>query len=175
MLSFRKGSHNRNEIFKKSIASLFENTEGEYELILIDNTQNNRGFGGGRNFGASMATGEYIVFVDDDIEFKNGWLPECLKMIELGDKFIATPIHQIRRRRTEMEPFMGYRRNSRVGSNCMVMRMSAYKDIGQFDNISVPKDGMRYADRTIRAGYSFLITKEALAKDMAFNLHSYES
>jgi len=173
MTCYRKGRYGRDEIFKKSIQSLLENTTGEYELILIDNTQQNKGLGAARNLGASMAKGDYLVITDDDIEFKKGWLDECVNMIELGDKFMATPVHQPRIAKWELDPFQGYRQNYRTGSNCMVMRRSAFDEIGLFNNKSVPTDGMNYADRISRAGYTFLITKEPLAVDMAFNVHSY--
>lgn len=152
---------------------MFENTGGEYELILIDNTQNNRGLGGARNLGATMATGDYIAIVDDDVDFKKGWLEECIKMIELGEHFLATPIHQPRIRKWELPQVEGYRQNYRTGSNCMVMRRSTFDKIGPFVTKSIPTDGMNYATRTTRAGFTFLITKEPLAEDMAFNIHSY--
>ena len=73
MVSFRKGLGDRNKLFQKSLASLLWYTTYPFELILIDNTENNRGLGMARNEGASRAIGEYVVFTDDDIFFKKGW------------------------------------------------------------------------------------------------------
>jgi GT2 family glycosyltransferase len=165
-----------------SIKSVVDNTASPYEFILVDNTENNRGMSGGRNFGASIATGDYIAFIDDDIILLPGWLPACIDAIEQGDKFMSTPVHQQAVGRWELEPVNGYRQNYRTGSNCMVMRRSAFEDVGVFDLFSLPgrdiryqtgKAGKHYASRVSRKGYTFLITKEPFAIDMGLDRHSY--
>lgn len=170
----------REEVAKKSIQSLFENTTYPFELILVDNTQNNRGLSVARNVGYSMATGNFLCFTDDDIAFSPGWLTECIKMIHLGDKLLATPIHQPGVKKWELPPVEGYRRNWRCGSNCMVMKREAFEDIGKFVDFTYispkydcAKTGKEFATRLSRRGYSFLITKERMAKDMAIGVHSY--
>jgi len=173
MVSFRKGLGDRNKLFQKSLASLLWYTTYPFELILIDNTENNRGLGMARNEGASRAIGEYVVFTDDDIFFKKGWLEECIKLVNMGTKYMATPVIQHRVGKWELSRVNGYRQNYRTGSNCMVMRRSSYDLVGPFQNKSVPTDGMNYADRIARAGYTFLLPNESLAFDMAPKVHSY--
>jgi glycosyltransferase involved in cell wall biosynthesis len=164
---------------KRSISSLFENTSFPYELILIDNTENNRGLSIGRNLGASMATGKYIAFSDDDILFQPGWLEECVEMVEQGEKFMATPVWQPRVRKWELPSVNGWRQNYRVGSNCMVMRKTAFDDIGKFSWMrrsikhDASKTGMYYANRITAKGYTFLVTKTRKALDMGIGKHSY--
>jgi glycosyltransferase involved in cell wall biosynthesis len=175
--TYRHGE--REEISKKSIISLLQNTTYPYEFILIDNTQNNRGLGLARNAGYDFGTGNYICFTDDDIDFEPGWLEECIKMVNLGDHYMATPVHQPRIGKWELPPVEGYRQNFRAGSNCMVMKTEAFLDIGRFiTNLENPvrntwRSGQLFTDALVRKGYSVLITKEPMAKDMAFRKHSY--
>ena len=179
MLTYRKGLHDRDSISRKSIASLLEATTFPYELILMDNTQNNRGFSKGRNIGASRAGGDYVAFIDDDIILLPGWLEECIRLIEIGDKFMATPVVQRMVGRWELPQVNGIRQNYRTGSNCMVMRKSAFLDVGMFAefprNIAyeVGKAGKHYADRIAKKGYTFLICDPARAIDLGTNKHSY--
>ena len=175
--TFRHGK--REEVAKMSIQSLLKNTTYPFELILMDNTQNNRGLGLARNAGFALSTGDYIAFVDDDILFHSGWLEECISMIDLGDKYIATPVHQPRIQKWELPAVKGYRQNYRAGSNCMVMRRETFIDIGAFmvDTNNPARGtwraGQLFADKQTRKGYTVLITKEPMAEDMAFNEHSY--
>jgi glycosyltransferase involved in cell wall biosynthesis len=178
-LNYRRGACDRDTISKLSLASLLENTTYPYELIFVDNTQNNRGFSNGRNFGASLATGKYIAFVDDDILFLPLWLETCIGLVEKGDKYMATPVIQRLIARWELPGVDGVRQNYRTGSNCMVMRRSAFDEIGEFWNFrrgiqyTVAKAGKEYANRITRAGYTFLICNPARATDLGVNKHSY--
>jgi len=177
MTIYRQGM--REAIAKESIKSLLENTSYPYELVLVDNTQNNRGLGTARNLAFDMSTGGYIAFVDDDIFYKPGWLEECIKMVDLGDKFIATPVHQPRINKWDLPDVQGYRQNRRTGSNCMVMKRGAFEDIGRF--LSCPENparecwrtGQLFNDSQARKGYTVLVTKEPMAFDMAIGEHSY--
>jgi glycosyltransferase involved in cell wall biosynthesis len=165
----------RKDISRKSLNSLLDNTTYPYELILIDQTQNNRTLGKARNIGISMATGKYIVITDDDIEFKPGWLEECIKMIEMNGKLLSTPVIQKHVLRWEMESYMGYRRNYRTGSNCMVMKKSDLDILGNFcESDHFSKVGRRYANNIVRKGYSFLVPQKPLANDLSCNKHSYK-
>lgn len=180
MLTYRRGSHDRDEMAKASITSLLENTTYPFELILLDNTQNNRGIAAGRNFGYGMATGKYVAFVDDDILLLPGWLEECVRMVEMGDKFIATPVIQRLIKKWELPNFNGIRNNMRTGSNCMVMRRKDFLDIGYFNTFErglvyeASKTGREFANRVTNKGYSFLICSPAKAMDMGVGKHSYE-
>jgi len=180
MLTYRKGSFNRREIAEKSIRSLLECTTFPYELILVDNTENNRGLSAGRNYGASLATGDYVAIADDDILFFNGWLEECIEMLKQGDTYLATPVWQQNIGKWELPPVNGWRNNYRTGSNCMVMRRSTFNDVGLFPSYAErglkydsAKTGKAYANMITKKGYTFLITKERRAMDMGLVGHSY--
>ncbi len=181
MLTYRKGEHERNEMSRRSINSLLEFTTSPYELILVDNTQNNRGLSRGRNWGVSVAIGDYLCFVDDDILFLPFWLEQCVSLLHLRGKFISTPIHQDRIGKWERPPVHGFRRNDRAGSNCMVMKRQTFEEVGGFleyslDNVKrdVRRTGCNFANRLVKAGYSTLITKTPRAIDLGFGIHSYQ-
>lgn len=177
MVMWRKGLHEREKMAKKSIMSVLENTDYPYELLLIDNTQNNRGLANARNLGISLATGKYMVIMDDDIEVSKGWLTECIKMLEKNPgKYMATPVYQTKVRKWEVGVLNGCRVNQRTGSNCMVARTeSIIRDIGMFlDNLPTERTGVEYMNRQIRLGYQVLITQKPLATDLGRGLHSYK-
>jgi GT2 family glycosyltransferase len=80
--------------------------QGNFEIIIIDNDpssnvesqlpnaeniryfkqQTNLGCGGGRNAGARLAKGQYMVFLDDDAEFKTNDI-----VLKVGDYFDQNP------------------------------------------------------------------------------------
>ena len=88
-----------------------EKTEySDFETILIDNGSNdgssmyvkenfpwvkvhhlhkNRGYTGGNNFGAKMAQGEFIIFVNDDVIVDPMWISELVKITETDNSNIA--------------------------------------------------------------------------------------
>jgi GT2 family glycosyltransferase len=87
---------------KQCLASIFQYTKNNYELILIDNgstdgtieflssipnakiikNTQNRGFPGGCNQGISIASGENIVLLNNDTVVTAGWLERLLFWIE---------------------------------------------------------------------------------------------
>lgn len=179
MVTYRRGNHNRDAMARMSIASLLENTTAPYELILIDNTENNRGLGAARNEGIKQATGNCIAIVDDDILFRPGWLQACLEIIAINPvDFIATPIHVENKKRAWWKKWYrgevhGYLYHMRSGSNCMVMSRELCQRLGDFPNIHPRVDGVKYHDRICRAGIQCLLTKEPLALDAGLGKHSY--
>lgn len=42
----------------------------DWEVIVVDNGRNNRGYGGGCNYGAGRAKGEYLLFLNPDVLIK---------------------------------------------------------------------------------------------------------
>ena len=174
MITHDSDNLSRKEIRRKSVESLFETVDSSNEIIVFNNKEGSLGWA--RNTAIKNSIGEYLVICDDDILFKDGWLEECIKMVEMGDKFMATPVPQIRIKKWERDRFMGYRRNDRTGSNCMVMRRKDFEEVGWFDEkLGFKEVGGKYANRIFKAGFSFLITKEPMAIDMGFKKHSYET
>lgn len=91
---------NKAELTIKCLESLWANThEFKYEIIVVDNGSRpeefnilegfkgayqllrldiNRYFGEGNNIGAELAKGEFLVFMNNDVMVKPGWLPPLL-------------------------------------------------------------------------------------------------
>lgn len=96
----------RFDILKISIASLVNNTEGEFDLLVFDNgscgqvieylrelqekeivnylllSKWNLGYNGALNFIFSSAPGDIIAYADDDVFYHPGWLKSCVAVLE---------------------------------------------------------------------------------------------
>jgi glycosyltransferase involved in cell wall biosynthesis len=102
IVSFIIPTFNRANVLGKSIQSVLDQTEENWELIIVndgstDDTENvvqpylkddrvryvyqeNKGVSSARNFGASLANSDYLIFLDsDDIV-----LPELLKILKVN-------------------------------------------------------------------------------------------
>lgn len=104
---------NNLEFNQKCISSVLENTLGDFELIIVDNASNdgtaeylksiednrvkvllnkeNRGFSRGNNQGAREATGEILVFLNNDTEVRKDWLNPLLEQLKRKDVGIVAP------------------------------------------------------------------------------------
>lgn len=181
LLHYRRGT--RNAVARRCLTALINNTTYPFELIMIDNTQNNRGFSAGRNLGISIATGKYLCIIDDDVFVNPGWLEGCIKALQETDenKYLATPVIQRGILKWELDSVKGYRCNYRTGSNCMVGKREIFERLGKFPSYKdtrgmgyeTAKAGMAYASTIARAGYAFLICKDHLAYDLGLGGHSY--
>jgi GT2 family glycosyltransferase len=90
MISVIYLNYNRCADLDRSLSKIFLQTDVEFEVLVVDqNSQDgsqqmikskyplvqlfelkeNLGVAGGRNYGAKMAKGDYLVFIDDDAEF----------------------------------------------------------------------------------------------------------
>lgn len=149
----------RGQLLRKCIESLIENTtDYPAEIIVMDNGGSpddseyllgkaregrithvrfpqNMHFAWAWNTGAKIATGEYLSFVCNDIEFNPGWLPACVKILEdYPDKeWLATPFITYGKGKQTIDVTPeGYRVNLRSGSNCMVISRSLFYKVGEF-------------------------------------------
>ncbi len=169
---------NQLDYTKKCLESLEQNTWEKYELILVDNgstdgtkefihqfastrenvrvisNSSNKGFGGGNNQGLSIAAGEYILFLNNDVILTPGWLtylvdglrnnpglgligpvtnyisgPQCIP-VSYGEDFqklssFSTGIHhQFKNALHPVAKLVGY---------CLLTRKAVIDQIGGFD------------------------------------------
>ena len=102
---------NRLDFTKECLEAIFRTTENfkDKEIIVVDNGstdgtveylnklkaekkiriklfKENKGCGKATNAGMKMATGEYIVEIDNDIEVLDGWLEEGLRLLEANKR-----------------------------------------------------------------------------------------
>lgn len=104
---------NNLEFNKKCIGSVLDSTLGDFELIVVDNASNdgtqeylkeiqnekvkvilnkeNLGFSKGNNQGAEEATGEILVFLNNDTEVRKDWLSPLLEQLKRKDVGIVAP------------------------------------------------------------------------------------
>lgn len=98
---------------KRCIGAIEKHTRLPHEVLVIDNgspedsirelraftesarsfrlheSGRNLGCGGGRNLGAQMVGGEYVVFLDNDIEVSHGWLEALATEMETEPRLAA--------------------------------------------------------------------------------------
>lgn len=147
----------------------------------------NLNLGHGRNTGLDIGFHlfkdekiDYVVFTDDDILFKNGWLEECVHLLEkYPDKLISTPVHS----KCHMKPkYMlgeldGNMLNRRAGSNCSCFRLEDYEELGRYQQNAgfniVGVCGRKFTDTINRKGFKMILTKEPMAEDICYKNHSY--
>lgn len=99
------------ELNKKCITSILKNTEGDFEIVIVDNAssdgtvdylkslddsrinieynKNNVGFAEGNNQAAKMAKGELLVFLNNDTEVTKNWIMPLQKAIGSKDVGVA--------------------------------------------------------------------------------------
>jgi glycosyltransferase involved in cell wall biosynthesis len=108
-------AHNEERHIEKCIESLLAQEYREIEIIVVDNgssdntskiveryvesyggkvrllrMESNIGPGGGRNAGASNATGEILVFVDADMVFPPDYVTKLISPIQRGEALLTT-------------------------------------------------------------------------------------
>lgn len=137
-------------------------------------------FGWGRNVGYSLSSGDTLVFSDNDIEYKQGWLDKCLAILNAHpDKKIAvTPLRTDRQHRNDKQ-WAGtleingefFLMNRKAGSNSWVIRRKDFEEIGKFRNHVIA--GSKWTDDFVNKGYLMVtMEKEPMAKDLGFK-HGY--
>jgi hypothetical protein len=125
------------------------------------------------NIGARMAHGNILAFLCDDVLVQGNWLEECKEIVLKYPKYLATPSFPLNRKWHELPKIDGYCTNSRVGSDCVVMKRDQYDDIGPFDEVNPMYDGSNYLDRRIKKEYAGMMTKTRLAINLGTGVHSY--
>lgn len=195
-------SPERSEVMRKSLESVIETTRHlPVEIIVVDNggsledsqyllglcqekkiqfyvrNSENLYFGFGRNQGIDIACGDFLVFSDNDILYKPGWLDKCINILNKlpADKLImVTPLRTDRMHRQDKfwsgtvnvdgeELLM----NMRAGSNSWIMRKNMFWLVGKFRNHRIA--GSKWNDEAVRKGFH-VVTMESnsLAEDIGF-------
>lgn len=187
----------RREIFTKSLTSVVENTKYPHELTVIDNGGNttasrwlmyltedgdintyiknsrNMHFAYARNQGIKISWGDYICIMDNDIKVKEGWLEDCVEILEAypDKKIYATPIQYptdgLKRKYARGHLELNgkkYKLNTRAGSNCFVIRRKDLEKIGNFPHHRI--GGSRWTDRAVRADYLACVIPGKKARDL---------
>ena len=184
----------RSETMRKSVSSLIT-TVPNAEIIVIDNGENledsqwllekthkkeiacyirnryNMSFGYGRNQGLKLCSGDYIVIVDNDILFEQGWLEECLEVFKKypNEKIIVSHIDYptgILKEKYDAGMLGDYKLNMRAGSNCFMMKRKTFEEIGEFEIHRIA--GTKFTDKLVRNGYLTAVIPTKKTEDMGF-------
>lgn len=184
------GKHppSRSDLVKRCISSIIHNTDYPAELIVVDNGgvpddsnyflglarlgkltlvrfPQNMHFAYAWNYGAKIATGDYLSFVCNDIEVKPTWLSNCISILEKYPEVIATPfITYDKRKMTSIKDDLRF--NPRSGSNCMVLTRELFNKIGEFPHHRV--GGTIWYNRIKKMGIQTVAPIEDLAVDMGW-------
>jgi GT2 family glycosyltransferase/glycosyltransferase involved in cell wall biosynthesis len=175
---------NKPDLTIKAVKSLMSGTFENVEIIVIDNGSDkgkrkklrsfcdsvavkfldigtNRYFGEGNNIGAEAASGEFLVFLNNDVEVKPGWLTPLLELIckdasvgAVGPKFVYPNgvlqeagafidengrSIQIGKGQDPEDPRFNYNRDVHyVSAACLLMRKSDFMSIQGFNFIYEP-------------------------------------
>ncbi len=148
---------------------LLELTETKH-LTTYTRFRNNMHFAYARNFFMKQTTADYIVICDNDIDFKEGWLEECLNFLENHpEKYLATPLapdNMHIKGKYAVGELDGWKLNLRAGSNCFVISRASYEEIGLFPDHNLA--GSKYVDQYLRLGYKMACMPVPKAWDLGF-------
>lgn len=186
---------NRSDLMKIGLQSLKENTDYPAEIIVMDNGGNpddsdwlvqkqregwidtyvrfksNMNFAFAFNQGFRLATGDYVCFTCNDIEFKKGWLSTCVGLLEKYSdrKLIASPIITPEKDNWHYNKEVlpdGARVNSLAGSNCFILTPEAFREIGDVPHHRV--GGSIWHRRMNSLGYKVIVPPVNMINHLAF-------
>ena len=200
ILSHKALNEFRSDLMRTSLMSLISTVKHlPVEIIVVDNGDNendskfllnlcqkrlincyirnsedmNAGFAG--NQARDMAKGENVLGTCNDILYQQGWLDECLKILNHfpdQEKVFVSPIDYPgglqKRYHVGNVTIEGkiYKKSTRAGSNCMLMRRVQLDKLGYAPIHR--KDGAIFIDRMIQAGFFGVVTQADMVTDAGY-------
>jgi len=173
-------TYNRWELTKQTLDNIVETTHYPFELIVVDNKSTdatkismcdyinnlfppnigfqiiynaeNKGIAIARNQALHAAKGDYLVTLDNDVLLSNGWLNDCIAILEanksfgmMGVNFEPVKYPLIKQGDLEWQE----KKNGNLGTACTVFHRSLHKLLGYY-NTEYQNYGHEDADMGMR-------------------------
>jgi O-antigen biosynthesis protein len=213
-------TYNKLQYTKECIASIREYTvQGTYEIIVVDNASNdstvewlkqqndiisifnndNLGFPKGCNQGIDVATGEYILLLNNDVIVTKHWLSNMRKALDSSEKIGAVSVvsnycsyyQSIPVAYNTLEEMQSFAEGFNVSDStkwedrikligfCMLIKKKVVREIGYLDERFTPGnfEDDDYSFRIILAGYKLVLCKDTFIHhygSTSFKDHSSE-
>lgn len=164
MRSIMMVTYNRLELTKQTVKNIFDTVSGDFNFIIVDNGSKdgtveylnelsnkhnniyihlfseNKGIGKGRNKALKIAVDlgtEWFVTLDNDVLLPNGWLDECIHILEnvktygaIGVNFEGVEYNNVNINGISFQS----KPRGNLGTACMVFGKSLQKMLGFFDD-----------------------------------------
>jgi glycosyltransferase involved in cell wall biosynthesis len=190
-------AYNRAGIIKRAIQSVLDQTYSHFEIIVVDDGsidstalelddfiknhqikyvhQSNKGVCAARNTGASIASGQYVVFLDSDDSVEQHWLMDfhhCLENSNADLVFCSMHVQKIngdRKMISCMDPYQTDGKEKGLFlAGAWAMRKSVFDHLGGYD------ESIRYGENT---ELKFRCYEQIITQDFIdhYNITYYES
>jgi glycosyltransferase involved in cell wall biosynthesis len=154
-------NYNRPLEVKDAVKSLLDQSIKPFEIIIIDDASKiplnidfddsqiqlirfdkEKGLSNARNYGISIAKGEYVAFIDDDCIVSKNWIKEIQKGIIKGGEILGGPLKPMFKAKPPKwwnEKDLGYfvgvgnSENHQIWGANMIFNKEVFKKIGVFD------------------------------------------
>lgn len=167
----------RMTLMRQCIDSLQANTLADYRLIIVDNgpaqqtdyirqiepdmhiwNKINQGPAASRTIGGRLATSEFIAYVDNDLLFEPGWLTESIGMLETypAHRLIIAPSRSHPMKKSRAGMFFGWEMYRMVAGYVLVMRTTAFHEIGEWTFGSTGIEDREYINAAFNQGYQVI-------------------
>ena len=119
-------------------------------ITLLDGKGTMRGEG--KNIGIKEATGDVIVFLNDDVEITKEWLPELKRSLEHSDIVAGYSENPIGKTLSRIPVYIGGQDITWPTCN-IVYRKKVIDEVGLFDIKMITAEDIEYNCRCIQKGY----------------------
>ena len=117
---------------------------------IIDGTGSSRGEG--KNIGIRNATGDVIVFLDDDTEVTDSWLPQLIKSMKHGDIVAGYSPNPLGRDLPRVSTY--YKGQDLSFPSCNIaFKKEVFDAVGLFDSSMITAEDMEFNYQCVRAGH----------------------
>jgi len=169
---------NESTVIKRLLSSVKKQSYKKFEIILIDNNSSDLtkkialqftdkvyDFGpersAQRNFGAKKAKGDFLFFLDADMELSENIISECVNSINSGKKFAGVIIPEKSVAKTFWEKVKAYERSfynekgDEITDAARFLHKSVFKKAGGYDETITGPEDWDLPETIKKLGYTF--------------------